>query len=482
MQQQSAPQGGNMQKVPLPKQTFESQSRSAAYSKVLNMYSEDLPAGAISSHYLIGCAGLELFATLGSNAEISVAYTMRNVIYAISNSVVYKITAAGVVSVLDSIPNSTSYNLTDNGFQILAILDDGTGYIITESAVTEITDANFPLSSSCTFLDGFFVVSEKDTQKFYISNSYDGLLWGEGFVSAEEKPDNLVAMFGFNSTLLAFGTETIEFFQNIGASDPTVDVPYRQINGTAITTIGCLSRDTIQAAQNTVFFLGTNNAVYAIYGAQSFSPEKISTVGIESIIQVMTNPANSIGYIYSVGSHRFYCLTFVSDDITLCYDTLTGVWHQRDSYGLGRWRINTITSLGNIYIGGDYDNGKLYKIHLGAYTDDDLPIVKKIVTQPFFSNSDRISYNAVQLLVEAGQAPRDGIFSDPVVMLSFSDDGGYTYGNELSASIGKTGQYKNIVVFRRCGLARNRVFSFSCADATKFNINGLLINASICSS
>jgi hypothetical protein len=52
-------------------------------------------------------------------------------------------------------------------------------------------------------------------------------------------------------------------------------------------------------------------------------------------------------------------------------------------------------------------------------------------------------------------------------MLRWSNDGGSTWSNEHWKSIGKQGKYKNRVIWRRLGLARDRIYEVVVTDPIK---------------
>jgi hypothetical protein len=52
-------------------------------------------------------------------------------------------------------------------------------------------------------------------------------------------------------------------------------------------------------------------------------------------------------------------------------------------------------------------------------------------------------------------------------MLRWSNDGGSTWSNEHWRSIGQIGKYKNRVIWRRLGTARDRVFEVVFSDPVK---------------
>jgi hypothetical protein len=54
--------------------------------------------------------------------------------------------------------------------------------------------------------------------------------------------------------------------------------------------------------------------------------------------------------------------------------------------------------------------------------------------------------------------------SDPQAMLRWSNDGGSTWSSEHWVSIGAIGQYRNRAIWRRLGMARDRVFEVVVSD------------------
>ena len=62
--------------------------------------------------------------------------------------------------------------------------------------------------------------------------------------------------------------------------------------------------------------------------------------------------------------------------------------------------------------------------------------------------------------------------SDPQCMLSWSDDGGHTYGNEHWRGIGKIGEYASRAIWRRLGRFYQRIFKLVITDPVKVVILG----------
>jgi hypothetical protein len=61
------------------------------------------------------------------------------------------------------------------------------------------------------------------------------------------------------------------------------------------------------------------------------------------------------------------------------------------------------------------------------------------------------------------------------ISLSVSSDGGFTYGNEMTRSLGKVGEYKRKIYWDRLGRARNRTFKVVISSPVKVVLVGCLI-------
>jgi hypothetical protein len=72
--------------------------------------------------------------------------------------------------------------------------------------------------------------------------------------------------------------------------------------------------------------------------------------------------------------------------------------------------------------------------------------------------------------METGVGLADGQGSSPQIMLSWSDDGGKTWGNERWASAGRIGEYRHRVRWYRLGAFRQRVLRVQVSDPVPITI------------
>lgn len=69
---------------------------------------------------------------------------------------------------------------------------------------------------------------------------------------------------------------------------------------------------------------------------------------------------------------------------------------------------------------------------------------------------------------------------DPRIMLDWSDDHGKTWSNQISAAMGKSGEYLTRAKFYRLGASRDRIYRVSISDPVKRVITSANLDAQGC--
>ena len=84
-------------------------------------------------------------------------------------------------------------------------------------------------------------------------------------------------------------------------------------------------------------------------------------------------------------------------------------------------------------------------------------------------------HTRLEIEFKPGSAQQTGTFTNPQAILTWSDDGGQTFGNDHFASLGQSGQTKNRCIWRRLGIARDRVYQVTVSDPVNRDIVGASI-------
>lgn len=304
--------------------------------------------GTRSVSMLRGAPGMKAYQNIGPG-PIRDAHDAEGRFFVVSGRTLYQVTAAGVGIALGTIPGVGRVSITHNqiaGGNEVVIANGQSGYVFNTvtSAFTQITDPGFPGAKAVAFLDGYIMFVEPA-----------GRYWGHSDLAAateyntldraeaESQPDRIVGGIVNNGEWIVLGERTIEFYGNTGGATGTF-----QRSGTPIST-GCAGTFAVAQVDNTVILLGHDGIVYRLNG---YSLVRISTHPIEQAISRF-NIAQCFATVYEDRGHKIVYFTF-PDGLTFGYDVASGEWHRRQSKGLNRWRLNTLTRWNGMWIGGDY--------------------------------------------------------------------------------------------------------------------------------
>jgi hypothetical protein len=111
------------------------------------------------------------------------SFVFKDVIYQIFGGSLFSIfgnTSSLVTSLIGQLQTSVGYVGVDANINQVIFVDGRKGYIYDSEAFgfTEITDPGFPeFPIDVTFLDGFFVVANGNSNNFYLSSLNNGLVW-----------------------------------------------------------------------------------------------------------------------------------------------------------------------------------------------------------------------------------------------------------------------------------------------------------------
>jgi hypothetical protein len=496
-------------RLPFAVMSYRHRSLPVSAQRLINWFAEKQPPGAKGDLVLLPTPGLDLFTTAGAGPIRGMA-EMGGLLYVVSGRNVYKVTTSGTVTQVgssDVIDAGGPVTMAENGTQMLVVVPEtGEGFVVTSSTVTAVADADFPAASSVTFIDGYHVVTKKDSHQFFISAINDATSWDAlDYASAEASPDNLVRAIRVGRELWLFGERSTEIWSNVGAAD----FPFLRVSG-AFVERGCVARDSVATRLGTVFWLGEDRVVYRSDG---FQPVRISTHAIEQAIAGYSVITDARGSLYEQEGHIFYVLHFPTQGETWVYDLATQLWHERESEGYGTWRCGVSLNWATGVVGGDSVNGRLYAINPTRADENGDQVIRVATGNCFHSEGKRVVYTrlaaefetgvgntlealeliAAQALVrvtqnddvritENGDTRITGIIplQIPVsapVMLSVSDDGGRTWSSERWRNIGATGDYKTRVEWRRLGSAREMVFRLQLSDPTRTALIAVNIDA-----
>jgi hypothetical protein len=283
---------------------------------------------------------------------------------------------------------------------------------------------------------------------------------------------------------------------------------------------GCAAKHSVAKIDLALFWLGQDlQGQGIVFAGRNYQAERISTHALEQEFLTYSRIDDAIGFSYMQEGHAFYVLNFPTANKTWCFDTATGQWAQRaylEADGsLSRHRMNCHAAVDGQNIVGDWQNGSLYVLDSGAYTDNGNPILcirsfphisgkdgNRVMFRQFiadmevgnpaplptitqYTDADEITDDGrpvvtdtegANILITQAQSVQDQ--RAPEVRLRWSDDRGRSWGNAVTGSLGKVGEYLTSIQFQRLGYARDRVFELSWSAPVKTALNGAFVDVS----
>ena len=357
--------------------------------------------------------------------------------FVIGNKLV-SITTADVSTERGTLNTSTGRVTIAAGRDYLALVDGTNGYSIDLATLTfaVISDSDFPDDAThIVYLDGYFIVNDTGTDDFYISTSEDPTAWDPlDFEVASAAPDDILALAKFDRDLYAIGEDSTQRYWNSG----NADFPFTPYPNTM--EVGVLAPHSVCKSSYGVFWLANipdGDAVVVKASGGQF--EIISDPDTSSEISKLETKSDAIGSVYTEEGHSFYVLTFPTDQLTKVFDVTTGVWHNRESTPLSKWRISGIGYDRTRILGVDFTNGKIYRIARDIYADDGSEIYRIRRAQVFHTGRREFIAHAFEE-VESGEGT-SGDDDDPLISMKVSWNGGRTWSNNRTQSMGEIGEY-----------------------------------------
>ena len=441
-------------------------------------------------------------ATAGTGYAVNDTVTVLGGVYG-SSPATYTVTAiggSGAVSTLSqtfsgayvSTPAnaaSTSSNGSGTGLTLNLTFGTGTGntgnYVINNSqtvssetmyllnfSIIPSSDGAFSGGSAVDIVDNYFVYNRPNTQQWAASNLLSPITYGLSFASKFTGPDNLVSLICDHGQVYLLGETTSEVWADQG----TFPFAFQRIPGSS-SQHGIAAQFSLAKLGNSFAYVAKNNRGQSeIVMMNGYFPQRISTHAVENTL-VNQNVSDAIAYTYQLEGHECYVVTFPSLDLTWVYDISTQLWHKwlyvDNQNNFHRHRSNCAAVFQNLVLVGDYQNGQIYSLDPNNYTDNGDEIRRVRRCPHLVTDFQRQYFEELQIQFQPGVG-LEGITDPPLnqettgsvpqAMLRWSNDGGSTWSNEHWSEIGKVGKYKNRIIWRRLGWARDRIYEVVVTD------------------
>ena len=470
-------------KIPFVGPSYQTRSANFAAARCVNLFpvvSESEDSKSVAALY--GTPGTRLLATLGGSGGIRGVHvpTSGGDAIVVRGGSVYRVNTSWVATLVGTVDDlSTPVSIKDNG--VTAVITTGpNGYSLDlgTNVVTQISDPAFYGSRHVDFLNTYGILATPNSNVMYITGNNAITFDALDFASAESNAEPIVSHIVSHSEIVILKKTVTEVWSSSG----DVDFPFAKNSNAAIEQ-GCAAPYSVVKMDNTVFWLGGNQEGQGIvWRLNGYTPVRVSTEAVEYAIAGYSAISDAVAYSYQQEGHTFYQLSFPTGNATWVYDANTSLWHERayrnTSTGLlGRHRSNCHMFFGGQHVVGDWENGNLYALDLNYYSDNGSPM-PAIRSGGHIASKDysRIRHDLLQVDMETGVGLQSGQGSNPQAVLDWSDDGGKTWSNQHTASMGAVGKYGDRVRWTRLGSSRDRVYRITITDPVKRVILGASLN------
>jgi hypothetical protein len=436
--------------IPFPLSSAPGRVPQEGAGRLLNCFAEPLGDGrAVWAR----CPGLTRFAT-STQETFCGGLQVAGTLYSAWNGKVATFNSTGTETVL----SGTLLTTTNKGFwarnnnttpDVVFVDPQNGAYTVTSSAVSAFADIDAAGVNSVCFQHGYFFFTRGDGR--VINSDLNAVtVNGLGFTVADAKPDGALRAIPWNDQLYIFGQSSIQIYQDTANTPPAF--PY-----SLVTTVsrGIAGRYAVAGHEDgfgqELLWVADDNTVCRLKGYQ---PDKVSPPHLDRLIAAVADKNTLEASCYISGGHPKWVLSCA--DWTWEFDLNTQKWNERASYLIPRWRGTQAVFAFDRWIVGDTMSGKLLSVDETAHEEDGDPLLYRIESGPVAKFPNRTVVPRADFNFASGVGIATGpdpIATQPRVRVSWSDDGGVSWGNPLHRQLGPQGRGEVRVTVTRTGMA-----------------------------
>jgi hypothetical protein len=216
-----------------------------------------------------------------------------------------------------------------------------------------------------------------------------------------------------------------------------------------------------------------------VYKLNGYTPEPVSTDDISRDIQraVLAGKRNFIeAFVYMYGKSAIWVLT-CRDMWTWEYNLTSGEWNERKSYTKNGWRGIKSVRMFDKWLIGDQYTGELYQISGTYFQEGTLPLVWQVESGVAHGFPLGVVIPRASFHLTAGVGDFSRV-AEPRVEISWSLDGGESWGNPVLRGLGGPGKTKSHPYILNSGLSRGQGVRYRLlvSDPVHVGLNGGVID------
>lgn len=455
--------------------TYRHKSLSVSAQTTRNFYPQAIEDPFTKDKYILeSFVGQTLFGTVPGIGRGQ--FVHKGILYRVSGTILYSVTNVGIHTALGTIPGSDKCIFTGIGNDIVTIANRQ-AFIWNGSTLTQVTDTDLQSPDSATTLNNQ-VIYDGENDQFGVSDVGDASsIFGLNYARAESKPDDLVRVYAFNQLLYLFGDETVEPWWNSGVGKP----PFDRVEGGIIES-GLGGIYGVSNNKKYIYFFNNRQELVRLQGT---SESSITPEAIKREFENYERTDDVIVWCMQLRGQEMVAVTFPRANRSWVYIE-DGQWFEWSSGAFGkRNKANSYAFVYNKHLVEDFANGNIYELDFDIYTENNDPIIRLRDSAPLDSQllfqvpNKRVVMNRLVVNLDRGVGTITGQGIDPVVMLSFSDDGGKTFTTENWAKTGRLGDFKYGVEYSCLGSFFQRIIRLRVSDPVYWNIISIATDVEI---
>ncbi len=438
----------------------------------------------ISDEWLINYAGFKAVSILSTEGKGRGIFRsiQGNFLIVVVGSSVYRVDSSFGAFLIGNLgSNVGEVIIAENLTSQICLVDGENAYIYNSSTFsfakqTLTFDGNNIIPGFVSYHDSFFLIAPTpqsiNPQNWYafdmdISDTSKIKLVSQ--FSLQSKTDNALAVVpvpGEGNNVMVLGSIVGEIWTQIGGNEN-----YRRVSSYNV-DYGTVSRFTIAASDTMVVWISQNsNSSPAIMISSGSQTQRISTDGIDYLLETIKFPAQSTAIFFRMNGHLFYQFTFFNpeDNLTLVYDFNTQKFFDITDNYYNYHPARQLVYFNEKQYFVSINDGKIYQTGTDFTTysynvdnEDEAQVIPRIRLMKTIrmDNSKRFLARRFTFWVEQGvendylyPLHPDANASRPSITLSLSKNGNQTFGSPVTRYYQPNGKYKNQIHWDRMGQA-----------------------------
>jgi len=441
--------------IVFPKSSAPGERPQEAGGRLINAFSRDMPEGAPSNYAILRTPGLLRKNILATDIHTrgfldcgaTLLWAVNDKLYAVDGG--FNPTSLGALAGTAPITMARNFNATP---QNLAVTENGCFVLTTSGAPVAYSDPDLPASptSVCEF-DGYFIWTFGS-----------GGIWASDLNQTSIASNSFAVEQGlfirrgvrFKGRFFAFGDKWTSVWRDAG----TVPFP---LDREAVIPRGIAGTFAVAGWEvgwsNELIWVGDD---YNVYQLQGYTPLMISTPDVARMIQTAAlagDKGKLEASVFMAGRNAFWALTYPGN-WTWVFNLTTSRWHELQSYNRLDWKGRRSVRMFDRWVIGAAATGELFELGPNYFFEGVDPLIWEAQSGVVAGFPNGVVIPRASFHVTTGVG--DNISVDPKIQISWSLDGGHSYGNPVTRSLGGAGYTKSHPYIIGCGLSRGQGVRF----------------------